>query len=152
MAVARSVGSIPPTGEPGHPCRAPTPLQALEVPGYRQKGVADLLVYTARRGVSGVPSGLDHRHLHPGVFEPVEREPGQGGPDAAALVVRVDGQHGDLTHAALGIVELDGHEADCARTLLGDPHPPLFRGASVLHRPALIFSPVRMLSPEDLGT
>jgi hypothetical protein len=50
------------------------------------------------------------------------------------------------------MVELDGHEADGARTPLGDPHPPLFRGAGVLHRPTLIFSPVRMLSPEDLGT
>src|SRR5829696_535361 len=130
----------------------PTPLQVLEVSGYRQKSVAGLLVYTARRGVPGVPSGLDHRHLHPGVFKPAEREPGQGGSDATALVVGVDGQHGDLTHADLGMVKLDGHEADGARTRLGDPHPPLFRGADLLHRPALIFSPVRMLLPEDLGT
>src|SRR5829696_3977949 len=130
----------------------PTPLQVLEVPGYRQKGVAGLLVYTARRGVPGVPSGLDHRHLHPGVFKPVEREPGQGGSDAVALVVGVDGQHGNLTHAALGMVKLDGHEADGARARLGNPHAPLFRGADLLHRPALTFSPVRMLPPEYLGT
>src|SRR5215203_4016218 len=153
LAVARSLGSIPPTGELGYPFEhPPTPLQVLEVPGYQQKSVADLLVYTARWGVPGVPSSLDRRHLHPGVFEPVEREPGQGGPYAAALVVGVDGQHGDLTHAALGMVELDGHEADGARTRLGDPHPPFFRGAGVFHRPALIFFPVRMLPPEDLGT
>src|SRR5215213_2213591 len=37
---------IPPTGKPGHPCRAPThSATGFEVPGYRQKSVAGLLVY-----------------------------------------------------------------------------------------------------------
>src|SRR5829696_138958 len=75
--------------------------------------------------MSGVSSRLDYRYLHPGVFEPVERELGQGGPDATALVVGVNSQHGDLTHVALGIINLN--------------------------RPPLIFSPVRMQSPENLG-
>ena len=59
-------------------------------------------------------------------------------PDAAALVVGVDGQHGDLTHAALGIIDLDRHEADGGTIHLGDPHPRLIRGADVLYRPPLI--------------
>jgi hypothetical protein len=63
----------------------------------------------------GVSSRLDHCYRHPGVFEPVERELGQGRSDAAALVVRVNSQHGDLTHAALRMMKLDRHEADSAR-------------------------------------
>ncbi len=42
----------------------PTPLQVLEVPGYRQKSVAGLLIYTARRGVTGIPSGLGNAWAH----------------------------------------------------------------------------------------
>src|SRR3712207_7734595 len=102
--------------------------------------------------MTGVSSRLDHCYRHPGVFEPVERELGQGGSDAVALVVGVDGQHGGLAHAAFGMMELDRHEADDARAHFGDPHPPLLRGADLLHRPPLIFSPVRVLSPENLGT
>jgi hypothetical protein len=49
-------------------------------------------------------------------------------------------------------MKLDRHEADNARTYLSDPHPPLFRSTDVLYRPPLIFSPVWMLSPENLGT
>jgi hypothetical protein len=100
----------------------------------------------------GVSSRLDRRHRHPGVFEPVECELGQGGPDATALVIGIDSQHGDLAHASLGMMKLDRHEADDARTYLGDPHSPLFRSADVLYLPPLIFSPVWMLSPENLGT
>jgi hypothetical protein len=50
------------------------------------------------------------------------------------------------------MMKLDRHEADSARTYLGDPHSPLFRSADVLYCPPLIFSPVWMLSPENLGT
>ncbi len=49
-------------------------------------------------------------------------------------------------------MKLDRHEADGAPTYLGDPHLRLLRGADVLYRPPLIFSPVWMLSPENLGT
>jgi hypothetical protein len=107
-------------------------LQILEVSSDRQEDVACLLVRAPRRGVSGISSRLDHRYLHPGVPEPVERELDQGGSDAAALVVGVDGQHGDLTHAALGMMKLDRHEADGGTIHLGDPHPRLLRGADVL--------------------
>jgi hypothetical protein len=65
-------------------------------------------------------------------------------------VVGVDGQHGYLTHAALGIIDLDRHEADGGAIHLGDPHPALFRGADVSHRPPLILSPVWVQSPENL--
>jgi len=105
-----------------------------------------------RGGVPGVSSCLDYRNRHPGIFEPVERELGQGGSDAAVLVVGVNGQHGDLAHAALGIINLDRYEADGGPVHLGDPHAPLLRGADVLHRPPLIFSLVRMQLPENLGT
>jgi hypothetical protein len=91
-----------------------------------------------RRGVSWLSYLLDHCYLYPGVPEPVERELAQGGSDVAALVVGGDGQHGDLTHAALGIMDLDPHEADGGTIQLGDPHPRLLRGADVLHRPPLI--------------
>ncbi len=49
------------------------------------------------------------------------------------------------------MMKLDRHEADNARTYLSDPHPRLFRSTDVLYRPPLIFSPVWMLSPENLG-
>jgi hypothetical protein len=49
------------------------------------------------------------------------------------------------------MIELDRHEADGARAYLGDPHPALVCRADFLHRPPLIFSLVRMLSPENLG-
>jgi hypothetical protein len=52
--------------------------------------------------------------------------------------VGVDGQYGDLTHAALGIIDLDRHEADGGTIHLGDPHPRLIRGADVLYSPPLI--------------
>src|SRR5215210_3579105 len=126
--------------------------QVLEVPGYRQVDASGLLIRAARGGMSGVSSRLDRRHRHPGVFEPVECELGQGGPDATALVIGIDSQHGDLAHASLGMMKLDRHEADDARTYLGDPHSPLFCIADVLYLPPLIFSPVWMLSPENLGT
>jgi hypothetical protein len=113
-------------------------LQILEVSSARQWDVACLFVRAARRGVSGISSRLDHRYLHPGIREPVERERGQGGSDAAALVVGVDGQYGDLTHAALGIIDLDRHEADGGTIHLGAPHPHLIRGADVLYSPPLI--------------
>src|ERR687898_1244780 len=113
-------------------------LQIFEVSSDRKEDVACPFVRAARRGVSWLSSLLDHCYLHPGVPEPVARELAQGGSDAAALVVGVDGQHGDLTHAALRIKDLNRHEADVARTHLGDPHPPLFRGADVLYRPPLI--------------
>ena len=113
-------------------------LQIFEVSSDRQENVACLLVRAPRRGVSAISSRLDHRYLHPGFFEPVEREFGQGGPDAAALVVGVDGQHGNLTHAALGITDLDRHEADGGTIHLGDPHPRILRRADVLYRPPLI--------------
>jgi hypothetical protein len=57
---------------------------------------------------------LDHCHRHPGVLGPLERELTQGDPDATLLV---DGQQGDLTHAALGIIDLDSHEAGGPRVL-----------------------------------
>jgi hypothetical protein len=50
------------------------------------------------------------------------------------------------------MMKLDRHEADSTRTYLGYPHAPLFRCADVLYRPPLIFSPVRMRSPENLRT
>jgi len=50
------------------------------------------------------------------------------------------------------MMKLDRHEADGGSVHLGDPHPSLFRSADVLYRPPLIFSPVWMLSPENLGT
>ena len=50
------------------------------------------------------------------------------------------------------MMKLDRHEADSARTYLSDPHSPLFRSADVLYRPPLMFSPVWILSPENLGT
>jgi hypothetical protein len=127
-------------------------LQVLEVPRYGQEDVASLLVRASRRGVPGVAPRLDHRYHHPGVFEPVGRELGQGGSDAAALVVGVDGQHGYLAHAPLRMMMLDRHEADGGPVCLGDPHPPLFRGADILYRAPLILSPVRMQPPENLGT
>jgi hypothetical protein len=52
----------------------PALLQVLEVPGYRQQNVASLFVGAPRRGVPGVAPRLDHRHPHPGLLEPVERE------------------------------------------------------------------------------
>ena len=113
-------------------------LPIFEVSSNRQEDVACLFVGAPRRGVSGISSRLDHCYLHPGVPETVERELAQGGSDAAALVVGVDGQHGDLTHAALGITGLDRHEADGGTIHLGDPHPRLIRGADVLYRPPLI--------------
>ena len=48
-------------------------------------------------------------------------------------------------------MKLNRHEADSACTYLSDPHSPLLRSADVLYRPPLIFSPVRMLSLENLG-
>jgi len=50
------------------------------------------------------------------------------------------------------MMKFDRHEAGGGSVYLGDPHSPLFRGADVLYRPPLIFSPVWMLSPENLGT
>lgn len=114
--------------------------------------VASLLVRAARCGVTRISPRLDHCYSHPDVFEPVESELGQSGSEAAALVVGIDSQHGDLTHAALRMVKLDRHESDSVRTYLSDPHSLLFRSADVLYRPPLIFSPVWMLSPENLGT
>jgi hypothetical protein len=125
-------------------------LQILEVSSARQWDVACLFVRAACRGVSGISSRLDHRYLHPGFFEPVERELGKGGSDAAGLVLWVDGPHGDLTHAPLGMMKLDRHEADGGIIHLGDPHPLLLRGADVLYRPPLILSPVWVQSPENL--
>ena len=113
-------------------------LQVFEVSSDRKENVACHFVGAARRGLSGVSSRLDHRYLHPGIREPVEGELAQGGSDAAALMVGVDGQHVDLTHAALRIIDLDRHEADGGTIHLGDPHPRLFRGADVLYRPPLI--------------
>ena len=49
-------------------------------------------------------------------------------------------------------MKLDRHEADDAHTYLSYLHSPLFRSADAFHRPPLIFSPVWMLSPENLGT
>ena len=49
-------------------------------------------------------------------------------------------------------MKLDRHEANSACTYLSDPHSPLFRSADVLYRPPLIFPPVWVLSPENLGT
>jgi hypothetical protein len=113
-------------------------LQILEVSSARQWDVACLFVRAARRGVSGISSRLDHCYLHPGVPKPVERELGQGGSDAAALVVGVGGQHGDLTHAPLGIMKFDRHEADNGTIHLVDPHPRLPRSQDDLYRPPLI--------------
>ena len=113
-------------------------LPIFEVSSNRQEDVACPFVGAARRGVSWLSSLLAHCYLHPGVPEPVERELAQGGSDAAALVVGVDGQHGDLTHAALGITGLDRHEADGGTIHLVDPHPRLPRGEDVLYRPPLI--------------
>jgi hypothetical protein len=79
-------------------------LQTFEVSSDRKEDVACPFVRAPRRGVSWLSSLLDHCYLHPSVPEPVERERAQGGSDAAALVVGVDGRHGDLTHAALGII------------------------------------------------
>ena len=109
-------------------------LQILEVSSAREWDVACFFVRAARCGVSRLSSRLDHRCLPPSVPEPVERELGQCGSDAAALVVWVDGQHGDLTHAALGTMDLDLHEADGGTIHLGDLHPRLLRGADVLYR------------------
>jgi hypothetical protein len=113
-------------------------LQTFEVSSDRKEDVACPFVRAPRRGVSWLSSLLDHCYLHPSVPEPVERERAQGGSDAAALVVGVDGQYGDLTHAALGIIDLDRHEADGGTIHLGDPHPRLIRGADVFYRPPLI--------------
>jgi hypothetical protein len=113
-------------------------LQIFEVSSDRKEDVACPFVRAPRRGVSWLSSLLDHCYLHPGFPEPVERELAQGGSDAAALVVGVDGQHVDLTHAALGIIDLDRHEADGGTIRLGDPHPRLIRGADVFYRPPLI--------------
>jgi hypothetical protein len=113
-------------------------LQILEVSSARQWDVACLFVRAARRGVSGISSRLDHCYLHPGVPKPVERELSQGGSDAAALVVGVGGQHGDLTHAPLGIMKFDRHEADNGTIHLVDPHPRLPRSQDDLYRPPLI--------------
>src|SRR5918998_2296199 len=49
------------------------------------------------------------------------------------------------------MMKLNRHEADSACVHLSDPHSPLLRSADTLYRPALIFSPVRMLSLENLG-
>ena len=50
------------------------------------------------------------------------------------------------------MMKLDRHEADSACTYLSNPHSPLLRSADVLYRSPLIFSPVWLLSPENLGT
>src|SRR5829696_5391678 len=50
------------------------------------------------------------------------------------------------------MMKLDRHEADSAFTYLGDPPSSLLRSADVLYRPPLIFLPVWVLSPENLGT
>ena len=113
-------------------------LQIFEVSSDRKEDVACPFVRAARRGVSWLSSLLDHCYLHPGVPEPVERELAQGGSYAAALEVGVDGKHVDLTHAALGITDIDRHEADGSTIHLGNPHPRLLRGADVLYRPPLI--------------
>lgn len=115
-------------------------LQLLEVPGYRQVAVAGFLVRAACRGMSGIPSRLDHCYCHPGVLDPRECELGQGGTDADALVVWVNGQHVDFTHAALGM-KLYRHEPDGARSYLSDPHSRLVRSENGLHRPPLALSP-----------
>src|SRR5215210_217114 len=49
------------------------------------------------------------------------------------------------------MMKLDRHEADGGPVYLDDPHPLTLRGADVLHSPSLIFLPVRVQSPEDLG-
>jgi hypothetical protein len=113
-------------------------LPIFEVSSNRQEDVACLFVGAPSRGVSGISSRLDHCYLHPGVPKPVERELGQGGSDAAALVVGVGGQHGDLTHAPLGIMKFDRHEADNGTIHLVDPHPRLPRSQDDLYRPPLI--------------
>ena len=48
-------------------------------------------------------------------------------------------------------MKLNRHEADSARIHLSDPHSPLLCSADTLYRPPLIFSPVWMLSFENLG-
>jgi hypothetical protein len=113
-------------------------LPIFEVSSDRQEDVAWIFVGAPRRGVSCLPYRLDHCYLHPGVPKPVERERGQGGSDAAALVVGVDGQHGDLIHAPLGMMKFDRNEADGGTIHLFDPHPRLLRGQDDLYRPPLI--------------
>ena len=113
-------------------------LQIFEVSSDRKEDVACPFVRAPRRGVSWLSSLLDHCYLHPGVPKPVERELGQGGSDAAALVVGVGGQHGDLTHAPLGIMKFDRNEADKGTIHLVDPHPRLPRSQDDLYRPPLI--------------
>jgi hypothetical protein len=49
-------------------------------------------------------------------------------------------------------VELDRHESDGASAHLRYPYSPLFSGADVLYSPPLIFPPVRVLAPENIGT
>ena len=48
------------------------------------------------------------------------------------------------------MLKLDRHEADSACAYLCDLHSPLLRSAYIPYRPALIFSPVRMQSAENL--
>jgi hypothetical protein len=125
--------------------------QGLEVPGHGKQGVARLLIDAPCGSMTRVTARLDHCHRHPSLAQPARGHLGQGGADAATLLIRIDGQHPELPDLALW-VELGGDEADDPSRRLSDPD--LGRGISegVANVLFLVLPPVAMQADEDLAT
>jgi len=93
--------------------------------------------------MAGVASGFHHGDRHTGFLHPVEREGSKTLPNAAVLILRVDGDQIDLTQKP-ALIQLDGNKTRNAMPGRGNPDQArLCREHSVNH-PPLIHSPIPM--------
>src|SRR5687768_4047893 len=86
-------------------------LQLLEISGGWQQTESRLLIGATRRRMARVASGLHHRNGHPSVPHPLKGECCQLGADPSPLIIWIDGNHVDFSHA-MGPMELHRDKAD----------------------------------------
>jgi hypothetical protein len=80
-----------------------------------------------------VTARLHHRDPHPRLAQPARGELGEGGADAPALIIGIDGQHRDLSDLPF-VVELRGDGGDDLGRSLSDPDVRRAAGEGVANR------------------
>lgn len=131
-------------------CKTQMALDLLEVSRDREQSETRLLVKMARWGVTGIPTGFDHRSCHSGIFHSFEREFCQSGADAVALIVRINCHPIDFAHSRLG-VQFHSYESRGRAGFGRNPDHSFVTGAHILDSLLLVHSPIGMLFPLNLA-